>query len=202
VLFAEEGVMGKVDGVRRATGRERDEWFELLDAWGAVGRRYREIADWLVGEHHLSRWWAQKLIVEYEQTRGLRPPGIRPDGTFEVSASKTVAVPVKHLFDAFVDARQRNEWLTNGKMSLRNSQPHRSARFNWENGSTRVKVDFMDKGRAKSTVAVAHERLDDAGQAEARKALWKERLAELKSFLESRGRRPSGHEPFPEPKRG
>jgi uncharacterized protein YndB with AHSA1/START domain len=186
VLFAEEGGMGKTDGVRRATGRDRDEWFELLDAWGARGRRYREIADWLVGEHDLSRWWAQKLIVEYEQTRGLRPPGIRPDGTFEVSASATIAAPVKRLFDAFVDARQRNEWLTDGKMSLRTSQPHRSARFNWEDGSTRVKVDFMDKGRAKSTVAVAHERLADADQAEATKAMWKERLAKLEAFLESK----------------
>jgi uncharacterized protein YndB with AHSA1/START domain len=185
--------VGKTGGVRRGTGRDRDEWFELLDEWGAVGRQYREISDWLVAEHDLSRWWAQKLIVEYEQTRGLRPPGIRPDGTFEVSASKTVAVPIKRLFDAFMDTRQRNEWLTDGKMSLRTSQPHRSARFNWEDGSTRVKVEFIDKGQAKSTVAVAHERLADADQAEATKAMWKERLAELKSFLESRGRRPSGN---------
>ena len=61
----------------------------MLDAWGAAGRPYREIADWLTGQHDLSNWWAQKLIVEYEQARGLRPPGVRPDGTFEVSASKT-----------------------------------------------------------------------------------------------------------------
>jgi hypothetical protein len=34
-------------------------------------------------------------------------------------------------------------------------------------------------------VAVAHERLADADDAETAKALWKERLARLKSFLES-----------------
>ena len=62
---------------------------------------------------------------------------MRPDGTFEVSASKTVAVPVKRLFDALVNARQRKKWLTDGKMSLRTSQPGRSARFDWEDGSTR-----------------------------------------------------------------
>jgi hypothetical protein len=32
---------------------------------------------------------------------------------------------------------------------------------------------------------VAHEKLPDPDEAEAAKALWKERLAELKSFLES-----------------
>jgi hypothetical protein len=185
MVFREEVVMGKMDGVRRATGRDRDEWFARLDEWGAAGRGYREIADWLMGEHDLSRWWAQKLIVEYEEARGLRPPGVRPDGTFEVSASKTMAVPVKRLFEAFVNTRQRKKWLTGGRMLLRTSQPGRSARFDWEDGSTRVNVDFVDKGPSKSTVAVAHERLADADEAETTKAMWKERLAELKSFLES-----------------
>jgi hypothetical protein len=177
--------MGKIDGVQRATGRSRDEWFALLDAWGAAGRQYREIADWLMGKHDLSRWWAQKLIVEYEQARGLRPPGVRPDGTFEVSASKTIAVPAERLFDAFVNARRRKKWLTDGRMSLQTSQPVRSARFKWEDGSTRVNVLISEKGPAKSTVAVAHEKLADAEEAESTKAIWKERLAELKSFLES-----------------
>jgi uncharacterized protein DUF4287 len=173
------------DGVRRATGRDRAEWFALLDAWGAAGRQFREISDWLMSEHDLSKWWAQKLIVEYEQARGLRPPGVRPDGTFEVTASKTVPAPVERVFDAFVNARQRRKWLTDGRMSLRTSQPGHSARFDWEDGSTRVNVDFADKGPSRSTVAVAHGQLADANEAETTKAMWKERLAELKSFLES-----------------
>ena len=177
--------MAKVTGVQRATGRERDEWFALLDEWGASGRRYQEIRDWLTGRHGISSWWAQKLIVEYEQARGLRPPGVRPDGTFEVTATKTVAAPVERVFGAFVNPDERNTWLTDGEMSLRTSQPGRSARFDWEDGSTRVNVVFDDKGPSKSTVAVAHEQLAAAGEAEKAKALWKERLAELKSFVES-----------------
>lgn len=176
--------MGKVSGVRSSTGREKDEWFALLDVWGAQDRTYREIADWLMGEHDLSKWWAQKLIVEFQQARGVRSPGIRRDGTFEVSTSRTIAVPVDRLFDAFVTPRQRKKWLTDGTMSLRTKKPGRSARFDWEDGSTRVNVDFIDKG-AKSAVAVAHAHLTDSGDAEATKARWKQRLGELKSFLES-----------------
>jgi hypothetical protein len=175
--------MATVSGVQRGTGRERDEWFALLDEWGAPGRRYQEIRDWLTGQHGISNWWAQKLIVEYEQARGLRPPGVRPDGTFEVTATKTVAAPVERVFDAFFNPDQRNSWLTDGKMSLRTSQPGRSARFDWEDGSTRVNVLFEGKGP--STVAVAHEQLADAGEAEKTKTLWRERLSELKSFVES-----------------
>ncbi len=90
--------------LRRSTGRDRGEWFAVLDEWGAGGRPYRDIADWLMGEHGISAWWAQKLIVEYEEARGLRDAGVRPDGTFAGGASKTIAVPVQRLFDAFVDA--------------------------------------------------------------------------------------------------
>ena len=43
--------MAKITGVERATGRDRDGWFNELDNWGAVGRSYREIFDWLTGEH-------------------------------------------------------------------------------------------------------------------------------------------------------
>ncbi len=177
--------MPKVTGVKRATGRERVEWFRVLDEWGAVGRPYREISDWLTDEHGLSRWWAQKLIVEYEQERGVRPPGVRRNGTFEVGASKTVSVPVERAFEAFVNTRQRKKWLTDATMSLSDSQPGRSARFLWEDGSSRVTVTFLEKGPSKSTVTVSHDRITGSKQAQSAKAHWRQRLGELKSYLES-----------------
>jgi hypothetical protein len=70
-------------------------------------------------------------------------------------------------------------------MSLRTSQSGRTARFNWKDGSTRVNVSFEEKGPSKSTVALAHEKLPDADEAETAKTLWRERLADLKSWLES-----------------
>ena len=172
------------EGVRRATGRDRDQWFDVLDAWGAASRPYREIADWLTREHYLTSWWAQKLIVEYEQARGLRPAGVRPDGTFSVTASKTVSVPFERLFEAFVDAKLRKRWLPGAKMRERTSERGRSARFDWGNGSTRVNVGFLAKGKAKGQVGLEHVHLPDARSAEKMKAFWRERLEALKALLE------------------
>ena len=177
--------MAKTETVRRATGRTQAEWYALLDKWGAPGRPYREIAAWLMDKHGVSRWWAQKLIVEYEQERGVRDPGVRRNGTFEVGASKTVAVPIDHLFDAFVDSRRRKRWLTDATMRLRTSEVDRSARFDWNGGSSRVNVTFEKKGSSKSTVTVVHDRLADAADAQETKALWRQRLGDLKAFLES-----------------
>ena len=177
--------MAKEETVRAATGHTRAEWFVKLDKWGAPGRPYREIAEWLTDKNGVSKWWAQKIIVEYEQERGLRDPGVRKDGTFEVSASKTVSVPVDQLFDAFVDGRRRKRWLPESRLSLRDSQPGRSARFDWADGASRVSVSFIDKGSSKSSAVVAHDRLTNAKDAQATKDLWRKRLSDLKSLLES-----------------
>lgn len=178
------GMRRATGGMRRATGRARDEWFTMLDAWGAAGRPYREIADWLTGEHGLSGWWAQKLIVEYEQARGIRPPGVRRDGTFEVGASKTVGVPVERLFEAFTDPRARERWLPDAVVRDLASEQHRQIRFQWQEGPTRVVVSLSPRGETKSQVDLLHQRLADAATAADRKVYWRERLIELKRTLE------------------
>ena len=67
---------------------------------------------------------------------------------------------------------------------MRTATAPRSARYDWEDGSTRVIVGFDDLGERKSRVALSHERLPDADTAEAMKAFWRERLTALKQQLE------------------
>lgn len=174
---------GRRPALRRATGRDYEEWFALLDEWGAPGRGFREISDWLIGEHGFTKWWAQKVIVEYEQARGLRPAGVRPDGTFTVGVSKTVAVGLQRLYDAFHDPDIRERWLPGVELRERGGQAGRSARFDWTDGS-RLSVGFTALGETKAQVSVEHERLPDAGSAEERKAYWRDRLTALKRLLE------------------
>lgn len=171
------------DAVRRATGRGWDQWFALLDDWGATARPHREIARWLGDEHGVDGWWSQSVTVMYERARGLRAPGQRPDG-WEVSASKTVAVPVERLFEGFSDEALRERWLPGAELSLRTATAPRSARYDWEDGSTRVVVGFEAKGESKSTIAIVHQKLPDAETAEEMKAYWRERVLALKVMLE------------------
>jgi hypothetical protein len=173
------------DKVAAATGKRWEAWFSVLDRWGARQRKHGETVAFLMEEHDVASWWAQSITVWYERTRGMRLKHQQVDG-FTVYASKTIAVPVEVLFDAFVNPRSRRRWLTDGTMSLRTSQPGHTARFDWGDGATRVSVSFEDKGPAKATAAVAHERLPDADEAEVTKASWRERLVGLKSLLEAR----------------
>lgn len=172
-------------GIEKATGRDYGEWFVLLDEWtGRRTLRFRQISDWLEGEHGMSSWWAQKLIVEYEQDRGIRPAGVRPDGTFTVGTSKTVVAPVDRVYAAVVDPSQRERWLPGVVLHERVATESRSARFDWVDDGTRVSFTFDSSGPAKSQVAVEHERLPDADTAQRTKEFWKERLTALKTDIE------------------
>jgi hypothetical protein len=158
--------------IRANTGHSWDEWFVLLDGWGAAERPHTEIARWVHQEHGVGGWWAQGVTVAYEQARGLRAPGQRRGGTFEVSASKTVAVPVER-------------WLPGAAFEVRTTIPAKSIRANWEDGSTRLVILFTAHGESKSQVALVHERLPDAATAEQLKPWWRERVAALKRLLET-----------------
>ena len=170
------------DQPRPTTGHDRAFWFAELDAWGAAGRPYREIADWLTGEQGLSAWWAQKLIVEYEEARGLRDRGARRDGTFSAGASRTMAAPVERVFEAFTDATARERWLPGVAVEVRAAQP-RVVRLGWPDG-TRVQAQFDAKGQNRTTVAVEHQRLPDAAQVPTMRTYWQDRLEALRSLLE------------------
>ena len=171
--------------IRRRTGRGWEEWFDLLDEWGAVDRPHKEIAAWLREEQGVPGWDAQSVTVSYERARGLREVGQHADG-FTVTASKTVNVPVERLYDAWVDSAQRSAWLPeSGRLSERTATRPRSARFDWDDGATRVVCGFEAKGDGKSAVALAHERLPDAAEAERMKAFWRERVTRLKDVVEA-----------------
>jgi hypothetical protein len=171
------------EAIRRRTGRGWEEWFDLLDEWGVAARPHREIARRLADDEGVDSWDAQAVTVSYERARGLRAVGERADG-FAITASKSVAVPVERLYEAFVDESLRRRWLPEGELRRRTASKPRSARFDWGDGATRVNVGFTAKGEAKSAVALEHARLGDAEQAERMKAFWRERVAALKEELE------------------
>ena len=171
--------------IRERTGRGWEEWFDLLDEWGAADRTHREIAIWVAEQQGVVplAWNAQAVAGSYERARGGRAIGQHADG-FRVSSSRTVAVPVERLFDAFVDWKVRARWLPDCELHQRTATKPTSARFDWGDGSTRLHVTFTSKGDERSTATLSHERLADAAERDRMKAFWRERTAALKQEME------------------
>jgi len=168
--------------IQRATGKSWDEWFALLDAWHGTTHNHTEIARHVYETYGIDGWWAQSVTVGYERARGMRALHERPDG-FSGNASKTFSVSVERLFAAFVEPDERERWLEGIELRNRTSQPNKSARFDVLPEDGRLAVTFVAKGPDKSAAQLQQERLADAGDVARWKALWKEQLALLASFL-------------------
>lgn len=170
------------EAVRERTGRGWDEWFTVLDAWGGVGRAHGDIARWLVEEQEIDNWWAQSVTVEYERARGMRAPNQARGGGFQVTASRTIDVPVDRLYAAFADASLRARWLPDCEVRVRTATAPRTWRADLD-GKTRLVVGFVSRSDGKSQVALAHEKLAGAAEVERLRIFWRERLGALKQLL-------------------
>ncbi|WP_413451598.1 DUF4287 domain-containing protein [Georgenia phoenicis] len=161
--------------VARATGRSREEWYALLDTAGATGWKHKQIAEWLVTEHDVDGWWAQSLTVGYEQARGMRLPGQRPDGTFDANVSKTVGRGAEEVFAHLVDDARREEWLPGWRVV--SASASKRARLTNDDGA-RVVVELAAAGE-KVRVAVQHGGLPDPDAVAEWKDFWRGALGRL-----------------------
>ncbi|MGQ0766891.1 MAG: hypothetical protein ACT4OZ_14680 [Gemmatimonadota bacterium] len=169
------------DAIRERTGCNWERWVWTLDGLGASTMAHGDIAALVHTKYGVDGWWSQAVTVGYERIRGLREKGQRRDGSFEAGKSKTFAVPVDKLFEAWKRPALRHRWLERG-LTVRTSTPNRSMRLDGGD-KTIVAVWFTPKGRDKSSVAVVHTRLPDRAAAESQKKWWAERLDKLGALL-------------------
>lgn len=174
------------EAVRARTGCDWKSWLRYLDRRGAKKLDHRGIVK-LVGEAPtkapVSGWWQQMVTVAYEQARGLRRKHQRPNG-YQVSASRTFAVPAGRAFAAFTNIRLRRRWLR-GTLLLSRATRNRSVRGAWPGGAGggRIDVNFYPRGSGKTQVALQHSRLPSAGAAARQKIYWKQQFDRLERLL-------------------
>jgi hypothetical protein len=178
------------------TGRSLEEWFGLLDRWGARSKPHREIARFLAEEHQVSAWWCQTVAVEYERSRGLRKVGQQASGDFAVSMQRTVALDARDALDRWRSRRARAAWLPQGDVrdaladaqgSVRTSDTSMGpvVRFDLPGPKggrkQRVEVAFSAKAEAKTAVSVQHRGLTSTRERSRWRARWKEALEAFKA---------------------
>jgi hypothetical protein len=168
--------------ISEKTGRTWPAWAHALDGDGAASMAHRDIAALVHEKYQVGDWWAQTVTVGYERIKGLRERGQRRSGEYEATKSRTFAVPVAALFDAWADERSRRKWLAGVNASVRSATAPKSMRLKWPDGSTIV-ANFTPKGRGKSAVALAHTKLPTKSSAEEAKAYWAARLDALGTLL-------------------
>ncbi|MDO9397367.1 MAG: hypothetical protein Q7T71_12530 [Herbiconiux sp.] len=170
--------------VREATGRHWEEWVALIDAGPGRQAGHTVIAAWVHAfAPELTGWWAQGVAVGYERITGLRMPGQMPDGTFTVSRSRLLSLPVEEFRAGLLDEARRRELLPGLVTALRSKPASKSLRFTVAEpggdglGTLMFTTDPVPGDRCRLTVT--HEKLADTAAAEAWKRHWADWLAAL-----------------------
>jgi hypothetical protein len=176
-------IAGRSDAVlKEKTGCSWERWVKALDRAKAYTWPHREIAKHVRDRYKIPGWWAQTVTVGYERIKGLRAVGQRRDGSFEANKSKTFAVPLERLFQAFDDQRIRASWLPGVDLTVRTAARNKSMRITWPD-RTSLAVGFTRKGAGKSEVALQHGKLPDRDSQTRIKEYWADRLGALQGVL-------------------
>lgn len=90
------------DAVLKATGKNEEEWFQLITENGWSELPHREMAQNLEKKAGVTSWWAQDITVRYEKAAGRRVLGQTADSGFELGVSCTLPVDAHTLWETLL----------------------------------------------------------------------------------------------------
>jgi hypothetical protein len=167
------------NAIERGTGRPWSEWLEFFDAIGASALTHSEIVE-RTSELGAPPWWRQMVVVAYEQHIGRRQVGQRAEGTFSVSANRTLDATLDSALDRWLAAVAACDEHDGVGVA---APPETSATERWRYwrcalvDDSRVTAMISAKSGTKVTISVQHERLESADTAERWRTYWKGILA-------------------------
>lgn len=163
--------------VSDATGRDWDEWCDLIDAWPGHLDGHTAIARHLQDDHGIDGWWAQCITVGYERITGLRLPHQMADGTFSVSKTMTISLDAERLRAWLLDEDSRQDLFPGTDTDVRSRPGSKSVRLAIGPGAALFSIAERADGR--SSVTVSHERLPTVDEVERWQFYWSEWLQAL-----------------------
>jgi uncharacterized protein YndB with AHSA1/START domain len=169
------------EAVMRRTGKNWDDWFEVLDNAGAQTLDQRGIIAILAQKHGIGPWWQQMIAVGYESLRGKSEKSTAAEG-FRISSSCVLDAPLNRVFRLWNDGAERARWLADDRFVVRGNSGDKLIRARWGKGASQIAVSFSEKS-GKTQVSLEHHHIESESAAEQMKAYWAKKLGLLDQAL-------------------
>ncbi|WP_061965747.1 hypothetical protein [Demequina aurantiaca] len=173
------------DAIAKATGLTWAQWVTHLNSLGGRELNHSQLAtaaqEFMPPVTGNREWWSQGVAVAYEQEIGRRVPGQRADGTFEVSASRTLPGSLDDALAAWM--RHVDEKATVAGRGLTQT-PTTSSTAKWRrwrgklDDGRAIGVDVGSRGD-NSVVTVTVSKMKSLEELESTRASLKALLAEI-----------------------
>lgn len=176
----------KAGAIERATGRPWSSWRRILEDGGAASADHAGLAriafEAMDESVENPGWWAQSVAVAYEQDTGRRVKGQVADGTFQVSATRTLPGTMDEVFEAWLARAQELTEIGGTQIVDGPRETGTAKRRHWRIGladGTRAVVSAEAKGQDRAFLTATHTKLPSVEQLERWRAAWKDQLAGL-----------------------
>ena len=160
------------ESVRAGTGRDWNEWCELLDAWPGHNDGHAAIAKHVQESYEIGPWWAQTVTVGYERITGLRQPYQQSDGTFSISRSRKLAINPATVREALLDDRARSELFPGQATQMVSKPSAKTIRIGIGFGPGVAGISVQPSEDDTTRISVEHKRLPDAADAPKWQEYW------------------------------
>ena len=187
-----------------ATGRSKEEWFEIVESKNPAEMTHKEIAAWLQNEYQLSFWWSQEITVLYEKHAGRRKTGQTQDSGFQIGVSKTFNIPAVKLWE-LITSRAGFELISGDKLPVSNitetiqkspaqieyqittlrKDSHIRMKWRvpeWKSHSI-LQVRVTGKGVSKAVLTFHQEKLDNEAVRSSMKQYWQKQIIQFEKLI-------------------
>lgn len=196
------------EAVRAATGRSWEQWFETLDAAGALRWSHKRMVAFLVARGLETPWWQQMVSSTYERVRGIKQVGETADAGFQVGVQRSLPIGVEELWELLLSTEGLGLWLGVQQLPCQRGQTYQGAdgtvgevrtfkapqrlRLTWqpphlERPTTlQLTLACPRNTRTRTTLRFHHERLADREQRERMRTHWRAVLDTLAGVVAGR----------------
>ncbi len=168
--------------VKKATGKDWDEWFALLKDEEAEKLAHSDIAELLTTKHNVPGWWAQTITVEFERQIGRRKVGQTGDGTFQTTTTKTMKGDLDQVFTLWLNQVRKTDHFNNQEFEeepkISKSEKWRYWRVILKNG-LKINVSVGYKAADKSILSLTTEKLPDQSSIKEWKDYWSNYIKDI-----------------------
>lgn len=175
---------GKSDeAVKRATGKSWDQWFKILDSAESSKKPHKDIVLWIMDQGLLiSGWWAQSVVVGYEEKIGRRVFGAKTAGNYTVTVGKSIDGSVDDVlkkWESLVKGKKKfNKVKVTGDSRISSTKDWRYWKADFADGA-KLSVNIGPKNDTQSSLSVTLDKLKGEKEVEERRRYWKEFLEKL-----------------------
>ena len=197
--------MVSTESVLKCTGKDWNQWVQLLTKVGALHWEHKQIVAFLKGKFKLGPWWEQGVATGFEMAIGKKIPGYSKTNGFSMTATRTIKISAPELWKILFSQQGLEIWLSplsefqakpgqsfesslGAFGEIRTIKKNRRLRMTWTEEEwdrpSVLQVTLVPRPKEKSILVIQHEKIPNGRVRDQMRTHWKQVLGRLNEVID------------------